>query len=58
MTATAEQPLIGRGGGRRRGDRCHGDGRHRDDYNDYAHRRAGKDDTPLDDGWRGLYLPE
>jgi hypothetical protein len=31
------------GGGRRRSDRCH---------DDYAYRRAGKDDAPLDDGRR------
>ncbi len=51
-TATAEQPLIGLGGGRQRGDRCRGDDRCSDDYDDYANRRAGKDNAPLDDGWR------
>jgi hypothetical protein len=34
------------------GDRCHGDNHRRDDYNDYANYGAGKDDTPLYDGWR------
>jgi hypothetical protein len=52
MTATAEQPPIGRGGGRRRSDRCRGDDRRRDAYDDYAYRGAGKDDAPLDDGRR------
>jgi hypothetical protein len=51
MTAMAEQPPIGRGGGRR-GDRCRGDDRRRDDYDDYAYRGVGKDAAPLDDGWR------
>ena len=48
MTATAEQPPIGRGGGRRRSDRCRGDDRRRDAYDDHAYRGAGKDDEPLD----------
>ena len=52
MTATAEQPPIGRGGGRRRSDRCRGDDRRRDAYDDYAYCGAGKDDAPLDDGRR------
>ena len=52
MTATAEQPPIGRGGGRQRSDRCRGDDRRRDAYDDYAYRGAGKDDAPLDDGRR------
>jgi hypothetical protein len=52
MTATAEQPPIGRGGGRRRSDRCRGDDRRRNAYDDYAYRGAGKDDAPLDDGRR------
>jgi hypothetical protein len=52
ITATAEQPPIGRGGGRRRSDRCRGDDRRRDAYDDYAYRGAGKDDAPLDDGRR------
>ena len=52
MTATAEQPPIGRGGGRRRSDRCRGDDRRRDAYDDYAYRGAGKDHAPLDDGRR------
>mgnify|MGYP006157374857 CR=1 FL=1 len=30
----------------------YGDNHRRDDYNDYANYGAGKDDTPLDDGWR------
>jgi hypothetical protein len=47
MTATAEQPPIGRGGGRRRSDRCRGDDRRRDAYDDYAYRGAGKDDAPV-----------
>ena len=51
MTAMAEQPPIGRGGGRR-GDRCRGDDRRRDDYDDYAYRGVGKEATPLDDGRR------
>jgi hypothetical protein len=46
------QPPIGRGGGRRRSDRCRGDDRRRDAYDDYAYRGAGKDDAPLDDGRR------
>ena len=53
MTAMAEQPPIGLGGRQQRGDRCHSNNRHRDDYDDYANRRAGKDEVaPLDDGWR------
>ncbi len=40
------------GGGRRRSDRCRGDDRRRDAYDDYAYRGAGKDDAPLDDGRR------
>ena len=36
MTATAEQPPIGRGGRQRRGDRCCGEDRRRNDYDDYA----------------------
>jgi len=50
--ATAEQPPIRQGGGRRRGDRCRGDDHRRDDYDDYANRGAGKDGAPLDDGPR------
>ncbi len=54
MTVTAEQPPIGRGGGRRWSDRCRGNDRCRDAYNDYAYRGAGKDDAPLDEvGGRG-----
>ena len=50
--ATAERPLVGRGGGRQRGDRCRGgDCRHNDD-DDYTNRGVGKDDTPLDNGRR------
>ncbi len=52
-TATAEQSPIGLGGRQQRDDRCHSNDRHRDDYNDYANRGAGKDEVaPLDDGWR------
>ena len=50
--ATVEQPPIGRGGGQRRGDRCRGNDRCHNDYDDYANHGAGKDDAPLDDGWR------
>ena len=32
-----------------RSDRCRGDNRCRDDYDDYVNRGAGKDDAPLDD---------
>ena len=46
------QPPIGRGGGQQRSDRCRGDDRRRDAYDDYAYRGAGKDDAPLDDGRR------
>ncbi len=49
MTATAEQPPIGRGGGRRRSDRGSGVDRRRDAYDDYTYRGAGKDDAPLDE---------
>ena len=51
-TVTAEQPPIGRGGWRQRGDRCCGDDRCLNDYNDYTNRGAGKDDAPLEDGRR------
>ena len=53
MTATAEQPPIGRGGGRQRSDRCRGDDRRRDAYDDYAYRGAGKDDAWTMVGGRG-----
>ena len=53
MMATAEQLLIGRGGGQEGwGDRCRGNNHRRDDYNDYANRGAGKVNAPLDDGQR------
>ena len=53
MMATAEQLLIGRGGGQEGwGDRCRGDNHRHDDYDDYANRGAGKDNAPLDDGQR------
>ena len=35
-TATVEQPPIGRGGRQRRVDRCYGDDRRRNEYDDYA----------------------
>ena len=52
MTAMAKQLPIGRGGRQRWGDRCCGNDHRRDDYNDYANCGAGKDNAPLDDGWR------
>jgi hypothetical protein len=51
-TATAEQPPIGRGGWRQRGDHCRGDNRCLNDYDDYTNQGAGKDDAPLEDGRR------
>ena len=52
MRATAKQPPIGRGGRRQRGNRCCGNNRRIDDYNNCTNCGAGKDDTPMDDGWR------
>ncbi len=54
MMATADQPLIGQGGGRRRGDRCHGDDHRRNGDVDYANRGAGSDEAPVDDGRRKM----
>ena len=34
------------------GDRCRGNDHRHNDYDEYANRRAGKDDIPLDDGRR------